>query len=89
MSKGAYGIGDVVLEPLREVWRTSRLRINNSLDNKNRPYAKHESKCFHNSSLKAVFRIDRIHMFLDLPDPDQLAKDMDPDPDPSVSKQKQ
>jgi hypothetical protein len=48
LSKGAYGIGDVVLEPLREVWRTSRLRINNSLDNKNRPYAKHESKCFHN-----------------------------------------
>ncbi len=28
----------------------------------------------------AVFRIQRIHMFLDLPDPDPLVRGMDPDP---------
>jgi|LakMenEpi03Aug12_release.lakeMendotaPanAssembly.Ray.scaffolds.fasta_scaffold2423593_1 hypothetical protein len=35
----------------------------------------------------AVFRIRiRIHMFLGLPDPDQLVRGMDPDP--SITKQK-
>jgi len=31
-SKGAYGIGDVCLEPLRDVWGQSQIRINNKLD---------------------------------------------------------
>ncbi len=37
--------------------------------------------------LPAVFRIriHRIHMFLDLPDPDPLVRCMDPDPDPDPS----
>jgi len=38
ISKGAYGIGDVCLEPLRDVWGRSLLRINNSLDNSNSPF---------------------------------------------------
>ncbi len=39
--------------------------------------------------LAAVFRIriQRIHMFLDLPDPDPLVRGVDPDPDPSIIKQ--
>ncbi len=32
-------------------------------------------------------RIHRIHMFLDLQDPDPLVRGMDPDPDPSIIKQ--
>jgi len=36
--KGVYGIGDVCLEPLRDVWGISRLRINNSLDNSSPPF---------------------------------------------------
>ncbi len=31
-----------------------------------------------------MFRIQRIHMFLDLPDPDPLVRGMDPDPDPAL-----
>ena len=38
MSKGAFGIGDVCLEPLREVWGRSLLRINNSMDNTVTPF---------------------------------------------------
>jgi hypothetical protein len=39
---------------------------------------------------KAVFRIriNRIHMFLGLPDPNPFVRGMDPDPDPSVIMQK-
>ncbi len=33
-------------------------------------------------------RINRIHMFLGLPDLDPLVRGMDPDPDPSIIKQK-
>jgi hypothetical protein len=40
-----------------------------------------------------MFRIQirnhEIHMFLGLPDPDQLVRGIDPDPDPSIIKQKQ
>merc|ERR1719167_1395353 len=38
MSKGLYGIGDVCMEPLRTVWASSRVRINNSLDNSTPAY---------------------------------------------------
>jgi hypothetical protein len=48
LSKGAYGIGDVVLEPLRDVWGNSRVRINNSLDNKSRPFPRDQSKLYPN-----------------------------------------
>jgi hypothetical protein len=33
LAKGAHGIGDVVLEPLQDVWRDDPARINNSMDN--------------------------------------------------------
>ena len=36
-SKGAYGIGDVCLEPLRDVWSNSQIRINNKLDHSFEP----------------------------------------------------
>jgi hypothetical protein len=36
--------------------------------------------------LRIWIRIRRIHMFLGLPDPDELVKDTDPDP--SIIKQK-
>jgi hypothetical protein len=32
----------------------------------------------------AVFRINRIHMFLGIPDQDPLVRGLDPDPDPSI-----
>eukprot|EP00092_Neocalanus_flemingeri_P018449 GFUD01019968.1.p1 GENE.GFUD01019968.1~~GFUD01019968.1.p1 ORF type:complete len:278 (+),score=71.95 GFUD01019968.1:69-902(+) len=32
MRKGIYGIGDVVVEPLRDVWRESGAKINNGMD---------------------------------------------------------
>eukprot|EP00092_Neocalanus_flemingeri_P030091 GFUD01032668.1.p1 GENE.GFUD01032668.1~~GFUD01032668.1.p1 ORF type:complete len:278 (-),score=77.25 GFUD01032668.1:266-1099(-) len=32
MRKGLYGIGDVVVEPLRDVWRESGAKINNGMD---------------------------------------------------------
>jgi len=38
LSKGSHGIGDVVVEPLLDVWRESGARINNSLDNTMEPY---------------------------------------------------
>jgi len=38
LQKGVYGIGNVCLEPLRDVWADSKLRINNSLDNTSPPY---------------------------------------------------
>jgi len=38
MAKGAYGIGDVVVEPLRDVWKDSGARINNSMDNATQPF---------------------------------------------------
>jgi len=38
VAKGAYGIGDVVVEPLRDVWQDSRARINNSMDNATEPF---------------------------------------------------
>lgn len=38
LSKGAHGIGDVVVEPLQDVWRESGARINNSMDNTTEPY---------------------------------------------------
>jgi len=38
VSKGAYGIGDVCLEPLRDVWSRSKIRINNGLDNDTEPF---------------------------------------------------
>ena len=34
--------------------------------------------------LQIRIRIHRIHMFLDLQDPDPLVRGMDPDPDPSI-----
>jgi hypothetical protein len=42
MRKGRFGIGDVCLEPLREVWGFSHLRINNSMDNAVTPFPSHE-----------------------------------------------
>jgi hypothetical protein len=36
-----------------------------------------------NRCFTTVLRI-RIHMFLDLPDPDLLVRGMDPDPDPAL-----
>eukprot|EP00088_Acartia_fossae_P057287 TRINITY_DN6683_c0_g1_i2.p1 TRINITY_DN6683_c0_g1~~TRINITY_DN6683_c0_g1_i2.p1 ORF type:complete len:236 (-),score=54.96 TRINITY_DN6683_c0_g1_i2:445-1152(-) len=41
-SKGAYGIGDVCLEPLREAWGESKIRINNSLDHTKKPLSSHK-----------------------------------------------
>jgi len=38
VAKGAYGIGDVVVEPLRDVWKDSGARINNSMDNATEPF---------------------------------------------------
>jgi len=38
LRKGVYGIGDVVVEPLRDVWQRSEARINNSMDNSSTPY---------------------------------------------------
>lgn len=38
LRKGVYGIGDVVVEPLRDVWRESGARINNGMDNTMAPY---------------------------------------------------
>lgn len=38
LSKGAHGIGDVVVEPLQDVWRESGARINNSVDNTTQPF---------------------------------------------------
>lgn len=38
VAKGAYGIGDVVVEPLKDVWKESRARINNSMDNATEPF---------------------------------------------------
>jgi len=36
-SKAAYGIGDICLEPLRDVWGQSQIRINNKLDHTMEP----------------------------------------------------
>jgi len=38
LRKGVYGIGDVVVEPLRDVWRESSARINNGMDTSIPPY---------------------------------------------------
>ena len=57
LSKGAYGIGDVVLEPLPDVWASSRVRINNSLDNKSRPFPKEQSRSSSSSGSGTVLRI--------------------------------
>ena len=38
LAKGAYGIGDVVVEPLRGVWMDSGARINNSMDSGQEPF---------------------------------------------------
>jgi len=38
LTKGAYGIGDVVVEPLRGVWMDSGARINNSMDSGQEPF---------------------------------------------------
>ena len=37
--KGAFGVGDVVIEPLLDVWSSSNVRINNSVDKSHRPYS--------------------------------------------------
>jgi len=42
LSKGAHGIGDVVVEPLEDVWGESRARVNNSMDNSRTPYPSHQ-----------------------------------------------
>jgi hypothetical protein len=49
-----------------------------------------ESKQVGPAWLKAVvrFRIRKIHISLDLPDPDPLERGTDPDPGPSIIKQK-
>ena len=46
LRKGVYGIGDVVVEPLRDVWQRSEARINNSMDNSTTPYPSQKSKSF-------------------------------------------
>jgi len=38
LNKGAHGIGDVVVEPLRDVWGRSKARVNNSMDNMAEPF---------------------------------------------------
>ncbi len=38
--------------------------------------------------IRIRIRIHGIHLFLDLLNPDPLARGMDPDPDPSIIKQK-
>ena len=43
-SKGAYGIGDVCLEPLRDVWSNSQVRINNKLDHSFDPLPSKQGK---------------------------------------------
>lgn len=38
LRKGVYGIGDVVVEPLRDVWKESGARVNNGMDNDVAPF---------------------------------------------------
>jgi len=38
LTKGVYGIGDVVVEGLRDVWKESGARINNGMDNSIPPF---------------------------------------------------
>lgn len=42
LAKGIHGIGDVVVEPLWDVWNHSQARINNSMDNAVAPYPSEE-----------------------------------------------
>jgi len=41
-AKGAYGIGDVCLQPLRDTWGSSSIRINNKLDTTMKPFPSKE-----------------------------------------------
>ena len=43
-AKGAYGIGDVCLQPLRDTWGTSSIRINNKLDTTMKPFPSKEGQ---------------------------------------------
>ena len=40
--QGIHGIGDVVVEPLWDVWNHSQARINNSMDNAVAPFSSEE-----------------------------------------------
>ena len=44
LRKGVYGIGDVVVEPLRDVWKESGARVNNVMDNDVEPFTAQKSK---------------------------------------------
>ena len=45
LSKGVHGIGAVVVESLREVWASSRVRINNGLDTSVQPFSSQTGAC--------------------------------------------
>ena len=46
LRKGELGIGDVVMEPLIDVWSDSRARINNTMDNSLEPLPASSCKLF-------------------------------------------
>ena len=46
MSKGVHGIGAVVVESLRDVWGSSKVRINNRLDTSVHPFSSQKGAVF-------------------------------------------
>ena len=44
LRKGEVGIGTVVMEPLKEVWGDSLLRVNNTMDKNLQPFTGTEGK---------------------------------------------
>ena len=50
MSKGVHGIGAVVVESLRDVWGSSKVRINNGLDTSVHPFSSQTSDYYWTSS---------------------------------------
>ena len=44
VAKGVHGIGQVVKEPLRDVWSRSQARVNNGMDNSLTPFPSQQGK---------------------------------------------
>ncbi len=66
-SKGAYGIGDVCLEPLRDVWSNSQVRINNKLDHSFDPLPSKQGKSGHRDQVGRLKLQPAYHSYVQIP----------------------